>query len=272
MTRGLINRFKTRGAAALALLGLAARAGAGQFFELSFELQSHLFPRDPARSGTERQRTNTVRCVFGTNVWSIQGQFAVNAQETWWCTGTNFVRDFVITSELTGRSPLAPSFAQRAPWRVGERHADIISPNTPQPLHGMVCLTWLAFCSGQFLNTEGRRIEPPFPEMPGAFTDQTRRFSGPPGLPEQIELYAPGGGPLFCRYRALESTKVAGWTIPIRFEFTQYRDVPGEPSRLVWQWIGQVTALRPAAEPTVPPEVMARVGRYGLGPVTDGPE
>src|SRR6187200_2922356 len=49
--------------------------------------------------------SHTSRCVFGKNIWMVQGDFLSNADETWWCTGTNVISHMVITkkgSEIKG--------------------------------------------------------------------------------------------------------------------------------------------------------------------------
>src|SRR6266542_7155460 len=50
------------------------------------------------------------RCIFGTNVWMIEGEFTRNSKDTWWCTGTNIIWHSFITKELPESDRKRPTF------------------------------------------------------------------------------------------------------------------------------------------------------------------
>ena len=50
--------------------------------------------------GGTKSRTNSARCVFGTDRWFIEADNARNSRESWWCTESNLVRRLLITSRI----------------------------------------------------------------------------------------------------------------------------------------------------------------------------
>jgi len=114
------------------------------------------------------------------------GNFATNARETLWCTGTNIIRHSLITKKLP--PPKNTFFAATSP-EVGTKSTSFYGPGDHSPLHGATYVTWLAFCSGSFLKVQGREIRPFDAGNHWPFTDKTLIFTNAPGLPERVELH-----------------------------------------------------------------------------------
>jgi len=127
------------------------------------------------------------------------------------------------------------------------------------PFGGIGHIGWMAFCSGSFLKSEGRRIQLPFPTQikEADCSDRTQVFNDELGLPERVEVYRQDKDLVFA-YAVVQSTNFAGWTIPVRFDVTQY-DYLGQ--RPFWQGAGTVTSIRKASQPLVPLEVMEQMGQ-----------
>jgi hypothetical protein len=117
----------------------------------------------------------------------------------------------------------------------------------------------MAFCSGSFLKSEGRRIQLPFLTQikETDCSDKTQLFNDELSLPERVEIYRHDKDLVFA-YAVGQSTNFAGWTIPVRFDFAQY-DYSGQ--KPAWRGAATVTSIREATQPLVPPEVMEQMGR-----------
>jgi len=204
----------------------------------------------------------------------IEGEFTRNSKETWWCTGTNLIQHTVITREQT--LPRFPTLAtqafpfpvseKRRNWgdvpHVGERFTRAYDSAAKRPLFGIAHISWLAFCSGSFLKSEGRRIQLPFLTQinEGECSDKTQLFEDELALPERVEVYRHDNDLVFA-YAVAQSTNFAGWTIPVRFDYGQY-DYSGQGTlKPFWRGAATVTSIRKATQPLVPPEVMEQMGR-----------
>src|SRR5690349_8533482 len=98
----------TLGLALLSCLMLAHERCSAQFVEVSFQIEVTSSPRDPSKQRIALRLAHDGRCVFGTNLWMIEGEFLRNAKETWWCTGTNLIQRTVITAEPPERDKKRP--------------------------------------------------------------------------------------------------------------------------------------------------------------------
>src|SRR6266516_1831516 len=100
MKHALINKVQKWSWSLLSCLLLVSERCSAQFVEVSFQIEGTSWPRNPSGQRTEHQRTYHARCIFGTNIWMIEGEFTRTAKESWWCIGTNIIKHTVIIKEL----------------------------------------------------------------------------------------------------------------------------------------------------------------------------
>jgi hypothetical protein len=257
-----MDKAQKWGAAFFCCLLLVTARSPAQFVEVSMQIEGTSWALNSAGQLAEHRRTNSVRCVFGTNDWLIEGEFTRNSKETWWCIGTNIFKEVLVTKDVPESEPQRSTLvrAPGAPLHVGDRFTTIYSPSGAQPLHGIAELTWLAFCSGSFLNAKGRTILPPFTmgTKENDYSDNTELFEDALALPRRIEIHN-RRKEVVCTYEVRQSTNFAGWNVPIRFEITQ-----NDPTRRVkpfWQGSATVTSIQRATQPSAPPDLMKQVPR-----------
>jgi hypothetical protein len=120
-----------------------------------------------------------------------------------------------------------------------------------------VSIPWLAFCSGPYLKQHGRRLDlPRFDQSTFAvhYTDETTSFDDELGLPRTIDFYTPTRQPV-CRYRAVGTTNIVGWTFPLSFELAQYRqNFHTSAWDLLLTASGKIASLSARAQPQLPTE------------------
>lgn len=199
-------------ASTIAALGLFIVAAAGgeppRFIEVTAELKTDgLTTKADGTTKPYNYGTSLVRCVAGTNLWSIERKASldwnapgssypsgiVHLRESFWFTGTNLVTETVLQE-------------------VGEQHRmtnDVSAGQVPY-LTSLANIGWLAFCSSAFLKTPGRHlplpIESAYNPMPtfkenlffsfvgerkGPVYDRTLVFKDAPGLPKTVDWYDP---------------------------------------------------------------------------------
>jgi hypothetical protein len=264
MKFALINKAQKWGAVFLPCLLLVAERCPAQFVEVYLQIEGTSWPLDSSGQQSEHHRIYNARCVFGSSNWLIEGEFTLNAKETWWCTGTNIIKHTLITKELRESERQLSAFRSLAgpPLHVGERFTTIYGPSDRRPLHGIADVTWLAFCSGSFLKAEGRRILPPF--TTGAkendYSDKAQFFDDVLGLPKRVEIYS-HEKELVSTYEVQQSTNFAGWIVPLRFELTQHNNSGKDSVKPFWRASAKVTSIQVATQPLVPPEVMKQPRR-----------
>jgi hypothetical protein len=234
----------------------AEEQGVPQFVEVTCKLEESHRPLNALDPETEVKKVYESRCIFGTNLWMIEGEFSSNAKQTWWCTGTNIIEETVMTKDSPERKPGAVGIPF-IPHHVGDRFTTIHGHSESRPLEGMAQLNWLAFCSGAFLKAEGRRLQAPFRTAmrQDSFFDRTQVFKDTLSLPELIEIRRYDKN-VVCYYEVKQSTNYAGWTIPTQFDFRQYRFHDEDATDLDLRVLGTVTSIRKTTEPVVPAEVM----------------
>jgi hypothetical protein len=260
----LTNNSQKWGAAILSCLLLVTERSPAQFVEVSLQIEGISWPQSSAAQQTENRRTYTARCVFGTNNWLIEGEFALNAKETWWCIGTNIIKHVLITKDPPKPEAQKPAtgFVAGVPSHAGEQFTTIYTPSDARPISGIAEITWLAFCSGPFLKAEGRRILPPFPTgaKENDYTDKVELFDDALSLPKRIDIYRQDKD-LVCSYKVQQSTNFAGWSFPVQFEITQYDQSGGGSVKPYFRASATVTSIQKATQPLVPPEVMKRAAQ-----------
>jgi len=206
----------------------------------------------------------------------VEGDFPLNARETYWCTGTNIVLRSIITplplevqlsraasqiaDKVLGRTPPPPLIVPG--WRepkVGELLTTVLPSTDPnQLLPGFHKVPWLAFCSGPFLQSNGRHVPVPIGIDQQNYLDSTSVFSDGLGLPKQMELRTPNNH-LLSKYTVEEATNFLGWTFPTRFKFVEYRPDSNGILQDDLQAEGKVISIRKAAAPEVPDDVLKAI-------------
>ena len=230
----------------LCILGFAAgvQSAPAQYIEVNAEIVG-ISRGSNSTTGKlqESRRVYHVQCIVGTNRWMMAGDFPLNARETYWCTGSNIILRTIITplplemrlrqaasqiaDELLGRKPTTPPLLSpgRQP-KVGEQYTSVIASTDPNGLGlGYNKVPWLAFCSGPFLQSSGRRVPVPIGVNPNFgylknYSDSTLVFPDALGLPKRMELHTPDHH-LLCEYTVEETTNLLGWTFPMRFKIVQ---------------------------------------------------
>jgi hypothetical protein len=204
-------------------------------------------------------RTFSVECLIATNgTWRISNTFLVNGEQVWVFDGTN-VYDFNRMVSPPSSNALQRARLKGfgvVPFEIAKSNT---TTTIDEALDGCplgdtgVNLPWLAFCSGNYLKKPGRKILYPVSHLhnaPDAFgyDDKTDVFNDELSLPKHLELYYSrelykqstlrfqqahflrnrlppppiADHTLKFRYDVIESTNVAGWHIPTKFEYVQF--------------------------------------------------
>jgi hypothetical protein len=268
----------------LCILGFAAgvQSAPAQYVEVNAEIVG-ISRGSNATTGKvqESRRVYHVQCIVGTNRWMMEGDFPLNARQTYWCTGSNIILHTVITllplemrlrqaesriaDELLGRKPTTPPLRMLGMQpKVGEQYTSVLASTDPNGLGlGYNKVPWLAFCSGPFLQSKGRIVPVPIGVNPNFgylknYSDSTSVFPDALGLPKRMELRTPDNH-LLCEYTVEETTNLLGWTFPMRFKIIQYSPVPSG----IWEdrslAEGKVISIRKGKEPQVPDDVQKAI-------------
>jgi hypothetical protein len=207
------------------------------------------------------------RTVIGGTGWYISGDFAENAEMSYWLVGTNVVRHTRITSSMyleqakefvservLGRDQLHGDLLGGY-FRAGHSFTTLHSSQAEQPIEdGLAGVVWLAFCSGDYLKQQGRRIPMPMDSSAHGveYSDETVVFDDNSGLPKSVELLA-SDGTVLCSYQVLKATNVLGRTIPLQFQLVKWRQGPSLGSRSIVH--GSVRSIKPGTPPELPTDV-----------------
>ena len=254
-------------------LALQTWQATAQFVNLTTEIDIRLW----SWSATPKEAHSIIKCVVGTNVWRMDGEFLQGAKSTCWFTGTNLVLidDFPqpvapmqrLLDVKSGTNGEASSFVQVA-TPSGQRWTKTLesvdgNPSRSSNVDLMMLkarIVWLAFCSGPAFRRPGHAIYPssdvwkelicpPIVERSDLFEDGL-------GLPRRVDLYTTNSQPVL-QYRTAATTNVLDWEFPLEFFVVQYRRarLPGSHQTGTSGWelhftargkvmeIGPVTAL-----------------------------
>src|SRR6478672_533531 len=141
---------------------------AAQFVELVAEMRfedwDYLIFRDRINNRPEESmnwssifRTNSfVRCVVGLKTWMMEFD-SENSRTTYWFTGTNIISHSVITKEI----PKGPRMGNPVTRIYDSSDGNPGRPVRVPDIMGIGSIYWLSFCSGSFLQRDGRQIYPP---------------------------------------------------------------------------------------------------------------
>ncbi len=234
-----------------------------QFAELSAEIQ--LISYRSGQTNTEASSTPnkiSLVCITGTNNWRIEHDWSQGGLNKWFFDGTNIYESLQITQPLPqdvqDKLRRAGGLAT-APFKTAESNLtiNIWASSDGHPLGDpVVNIAWLAFCSGSYLQREGRLVPLACEDLRHtpdryAYTDQTEVFPDDFGLPHSVDLfmsrehylssvegfYQGWGvrylkwmrqavtnvteGALTFHYAVTATTNCIGRTFPLRFEFFQ---------------------------------------------------
>jgi hypothetical protein len=255
----------------LAFLSVSTWQAGAQFVDVTAEISSIQW-----RSTKAISEVSTVQCVVGLNSWQIKSETSQYPKSTYfyWFTGKRFIErssSFPIEAIPDGPPPT---------WleRTNIVASDDGNPSGPRKFEDLMGgderAAWLAFCSGQYLQREGREIFPPvfswkFEIWPSFAPDRTDIFEDARGLPKRVDLATTNGQPVFL-YRVSKSTNMLGWEFPLEFHVVQYRpqyalrfEAPYYNTNawvVDWTAIGRVTHLGVGTRPKIPPELLIAAG------------
>jgi hypothetical protein len=214
--------------------------------------------------------TRKVHVVVGTNSWRMDGDLCSNCEMTYWFTGDRIIQHSKVTKmppteglELTEaeKGRLLGTETTKA-YECSDGNPSLSrSAGESDRLDLLGRVAWLAFCSGSYLQREGRQVFPTsdlWKELiqANAFTDLTIRFKDDFGLPSRMDLYTTNSLPTLMyatnsslvgrypanssnvqpvlQYRILGSTNILGWNFPLEFKVIQYRPaLPGSRARKI---------------------------------------
>jgi hypothetical protein len=148
---------------------------AAEFVELSAEIETFAYRLgDTNDIAQARPKLVKVRCITGSTGWSIEHDYL--EPQVWLCDGTNVV---MRTKKQWATDTGITKMESRDGLPLGE-----FGVNLP----------WLAFCSGTYLEREGRIIALPcgiLRHCPDrfAYTDVTTTFADELGLPRSVDLF-----------------------------------------------------------------------------------
>jgi len=264
LTDTLINKAQKLVATVWLSLLFAPQHSAAQFVEVSAEIQmTSWHSKDSAGQPIEKHNSFRTHCVVGTNTWLIEHDSIINAKETWWFTGSNVVRRWVITKEIPPPHRISGTPVFGVP-PIGQHTTNIYDSIDGHPPGGLgVKLPWLAFCSGCFLKRDGRRIPLPITVIEKDefdCSDRTSVFDDAFGLPKSVEFYT-ADNHLKCQYQVEQSTNVLGWSFPSHFKMVFYR--PNRDGRWEPQGAasGRVTSFREGTKAQIPADLQREIGR-----------
>jgi hypothetical protein len=254
------------------LIIVATAIHAAEYVEISTELNSTW------RSGARISHQSIIAiCVVGTNDWSISGNFTRNTKNDYWLFDTNVIERRTITSSMylqqakdlylekimrqKPHAGLAFSYPQ-----AGQVFTIIHdSPHGQLAGEAMANIVWLAFCSGPYLQHDGREI--PMPVGPSSkasgYSDKTVVFKDLLGLPESVKLFAPDGQ-LVCEYEVLQRTNFLGRTFPLNFRLMRsLRTGRGQAQSIVstTEVLGKVTSIKIGRPRELPSEARKKLER-----------
>jgi hypothetical protein len=220
---------------------------------------------------------STERCVVGANTWMLE-TISENITLSYWFTGTNIIEHTLIArqtpDDLIKRASEISKLAMTS-VPVGHRSTRIYESIDGNPgrsvrvadlmsfdVKAKAC--WLAFCSGPCLKREGRQIYPPSDLWKESWlvnwgwSDHTEVFPDGLGLPKIMTLVTTNNQCIF-QYQVHASTNLLGWNLPLEFYGVQYLPTGTNAWKVALTLKGRVTAIGPAAEPSIPPEVMQAI-------------
>ena len=265
-----------------------------QFVEISAEIKLTSYRTGQTNGPAEaKPRIISAVCVTGSNLWRIQDDWVQGGLNQWFYDGTNVYESLQIvrppsqemqrTLERVGGPAVVPFDTAKSNLTIN------IWPSADgHPLGDeTINIEWLAFCSGAYLQREGRRIPLVCEDLRHtpdryAYTDKTEVFPDGSGLPRSVDLfmsreryltsvedfYKGWGvrylkwmrqavtnvteGALMFHYTVTATTNFLGRTFPLRFEFLQKGRDFLQNEGWFKQGEGTLKSIREAAAPGGP--------------------
>jgi hypothetical protein len=234
-----------------------------QFVEISAEIELTNYRTGQTNTPVDaKPRLISAVCITGSNIWRIQDDWVLGGLNKWFFDGTNIYETLQVVSppsqemqrvlERVGGPAMVPFDTAKSNLTI-----NIWSSSDGHPLGDeTINIEWLAFCSGAYLQREGRLIPLVCEDLRHtpdryAYTDKTEVFPDGLGLPRSVDLfmskehylssvedfYKGWGlrylkwmqravtnvteGALMFHYTVTATTNFLGWTFPLRFEFFQ---------------------------------------------------
>ena len=250
--------------ASLLLLQYAPGAFA-QYVALTARIETVLWGPDEIQTWDR-----TVRCVVGTNTWFIVEPGGGTQKHAWSFDATNLVCQTLVTGYPSRDPALYERNHPEAKGSIGRRFTNTAAFPDRNPFRPVrqadvpwaldTKISWLAFCSGSLLRSEGRRLYPVsdlwkqfLAAPPAGFSERCTVFEDALGLPNRLELSTTNAQPVF-QYSVRLSTNILGRTFPLEFHLAQYQPVGPTGWTVSLTAKGTVTALGTRTEPTLPLE------------------
>ncbi len=246
---------------------------AAQFVQISGEIVLTNDRGSTTNEAARLSRTISFVCITGTNQWSIESDFMSGGESKWLFDETNV---FMSLRGVGSQSPTINIWESRNGHPMGDAIAN---------------LTWLAFCSGVYLERAGRLVPLPLDDLHHtpdrfAYLDKTEMLQKECGLPRKVDLFLSRSlypssvddfekewmssrcfkdyplnvvyklpeGALTFHYEVVEFTNFLGRTFPTKFEFFQNGRPYVQNGNTFWRGEGKIKSIRAA---TTLPSVFA---------------
>jgi hypothetical protein len=185
----------------LLLLAAFPRWASGQFVEISATIKLTSYRSGETNEEIKaKSRSISSVCIAGTNRWRIEDDWGQGGLNKWFFDGTNVYESLQVVSppsqemqhnlERVGGLAIVPFERARSNLTI-----NIWPSSDGHPIaYETINIAWLAFCSGPYLQREGRLIplvcdEDRHTPDRYAYTDQTELFPQAFGLPRSVDLF-----------------------------------------------------------------------------------
>lgn len=263
----------------------AAAADAQASVEIIANIESTTY--DTISGAMQSQRKFKVRCIVGSNKWTIENDFLIGGEEKWHFDGTNIHHSIRHTSDHQDTNGFAA--LKKMGFKPTTPSATNLTTYIERSFNGHplgnagVNIPWLAFCSADYLSQAGRLVPTPIASLRlaadgFAYTDRTDRFDDGYGLPKAIDLFCSvtllhksihlphfkgmrdeagflRNHPAFrdnehvFRYAVTAVTNFIGRMLPIEFQWFQNRATSDGRWVRRYEGFGKVETIRTAMEP-----------------------
>jgi len=242
-----------------ALAGPARTDPAGDFVQVTAEIELLEWGAGLGREDGPAPKTFQVSAVVGRNTWVITNSTYVAV----YCYDGKRItaRRQVQVHSTPDPATLVPS----KEWRVvdtiessdGNSGQEIPLSNgrvgVRDPLETIDRIVWLGFCSAPTLNNPQHKVYPPWNFWveyldPKKLSDKVTRFEDDLGLPKNVFIWS-NDKQIVVDSRAGATTTVAGWTFPLGFYLIEYNPAIGKSWTLQLLAHGKVSSIATVSDP-----------------------